>query len=432
MLILELAVVGSLILLNGFFAMSELAVVSSRKGRLQQMAQSGSRGARRALKLVEDPTGFLSTVQIGITLVGVLAGAYSGATLAEPLAESLGALPWIDASADELAFVIVVVGITYLSLIVGELVPKRLALSNAEGLAAAVAPILALLARVGAPLVWFLRVSTEAVLMLLRVRPEAASTVTEEEVKSLIAEGTSAGVFDPAEQDMIGRVLRLADRPVRAIMVPRPDVIWLDADEPADAILDEIRDSGHSRFPVARGDDVDHAVGVVHAKDLLEQQRRTGAIDLTAVTRDPLFVSDSMPILKLLDRFRSSSVHMALVLDEHGSLEGVVTPLDILIAITGDLPERDGDSEPDAVRREDGSWLLDGRMAIDEVERILDAPAIASQGDYTTIAGFVLNRLGHIPQPVESFAWRDWRFEVVDLDRRRIDNVLATRIPAEP
>ena len=430
MLILELAIVGSLILLNGFFAMSELAVVSSRKGRLQQMAQSGSRGARRALKLIEDPTGFLSTVQVGITLVGVLAGAYSGATLAAPLADALGALPWIDASADELAFAIVVIAITYLSLIVGELVPKRLALNDSEGIAAFVAPILALLARIGAPVVWFLRFSTEAVLALLRVRPEPASTVTEEEVRSLIAEGTSAGVFEPAEQDMIGRVLRLADRPARAIMVPRPDVVWLDADDPADAILDAVRDSGHSRFPVARGD-VDQAVGVVHAKDLLEQQRRTGAIDLVAAMREPLYVSDSMPILKLLDRFRASNVHMALVLDEHGSLEGVVTPLDILVAIAGDLPEREGDDEPDAVRREDGSWLLDGRMAIDEVERILEAPAIASEGDYATIAGFVLNRLGHIPQPGESFVWRDWRFEVVDLDRRRIDKVLATRTPME-
>ncbi len=427
MLILELAVVGSLILLNGFFAMSELAVVSSRKGRLQQLAQSGSRGARRALKLIEDPTGFLSTVQIGITLVGVLAGAYSGATLAEPLADALGTLSWIDASADELAFVIVVVGITYLSLIVGELVPKRLALSNAEGLASLVAPVLTILARAGAPLVWFLRVSTEAVLAVLRVKTTASSTVTEEEVKSLIAEGTSAGIFEPAEQDMVGRVLRLADRPVRTIMVPRPDVIWLDANDPDDAILDEVRDSGHSRFPVARGDDVDQAVGVVHAKDLLEQQRQTGAIDLIAAMREPLYVSDSMPILKLLDQFRSSSVHMALVLDEHGSLEGVVTPLDILIAITGGLPEREGDGDPDAVRRDDGSWLLDGRMAIDEVERVLDAPAIAD-GDYATLAGFVLHRLGHIPKPGESFVWRDWRFEVVDLDRRRIDKVLATRI----
>ncbi len=214
-------------------------------------------------------------------------------------------------------------------------------------------------------------------------------------------------------------------------MVPRPDVIWLDADDPDDAILDEVRDSGHSRFPVARGDDVDQAVGVVHAKDLLEQHRQTGAVDLIAAMREPLYVSDSMPILKLLDRFRSSSVHMALVLDEHGSLEGVVTPLDILIAITGDLPEREGDGDPDAVQREDGSWLLDGRMAIDEVERVLDAPTIAD-GDYATLAGFVLHRLGHIPKPGENFVWRDWRFEVVDLDRRRIDKVLASRMPLEP
>lgn len=430
MLIFELAVVGALILLNGFFAMSELAVVSSRKGRLQQMARSGNRGARRALRLAEDPTGFLSTVQVGITLVGVLAGAYSGATLAEPLAAALEALPWIDASADELAFAIVVAAITYLSLIVGELVPKRLALGNAEGIAAVVAPVLAFLARVGAPLVWLMRVSTEAILALLRVKGEPDSTVTEEEVKSLIAEGTSAGVFAPAEKDMIDRVLRLADRSARSIMVPRPEVVWLDADDPAAAILDEIRDSGHSRFPVARGD-VDNTIGVVHAKDLLDQQRRTGAVDLAAAMREPLYVNDAMPILKLLDRFRASNVHMAIVLDEHGTVEGVVTPLDILTAIAGDLPERGGEDEPDAVRRDDGSWLLDGRMPVDDVERTLGIHGMAEAGDYETLAGFVLERLGHIPDPGEHFAWRDWRFEVVDLDRRRIDKVLASPVVDE-
>lgn len=430
MLIFELAVVGSLILLNGFFAMSELAVVSSRKGRLQQMAQGGNRGARRALRLVEDPTGFLSTVQIGITLVGVLAGAYSGATLAEPLAGFLEALPWIEASADELAFTIVVAAITYLSLIVGELVPKRLAMGNAEGIAAVVAPVLAFLARIGAPLVWLMRVSTESVLALLRVRTEPESTVTEEEVKSLIAEGTSAGVFEPAEKDMIDRVLRLADRSARSIMVPRPEVVWLDVDDPATAILDEIRDSGHSRFPVARGD-VDETIGVVHAKDLLDQQRRTGAVDLAAAMREPLYVNDAMPILKLLDRFRASNVHMAIVLDEHGTVEGVVTPLDILTAIAGDLPERGGEDEPDAVRRDDGSWLLDGRMPVDEVERTLGLHGMAEAGDYETLAGFVLERLGHIPGPGEHFVWRDWRFEVVDLDRRRIDKVLAAQLPPD-
>lgn len=430
MLVFELAVVGCLILLNGFFAMSELAVVSSRKGRLQQMAQTGSRGARRAIKLVEDPTGFLSTVQIGITLVGVLAGAYSGATLAQPLGDQLAGLRWLGASADELAFAIVVIAITYLSLIVGELVPKRLALANAEGIASFVAPILSTLARIGAPMVWLLRVSTEAVLGLLRVKREPGSTVTEEEVKSLIAEGTTAGVFEPAEQNMIYRVLRLADRPARSIMVPRPDVVWLDVEDPANAILDEVRDSGHSRFPVARGD-VDQAIGVVHAKDLLEQQRRSGTLDIAAVMREPLYVNDSMPILKLLDRFRASNVHMALVLDEHGTLEGIVTPLDILTAIAGDLPERGGEDEPDAVQRQDGSWLLDGRMAIDEVERLLSAYSMAGDGDYATLAGFVLHQLGHIPTPGEHFAWQGWRFEVVDLDRRRIDKVMASPIAAE-
>lgn len=430
MLIFELAVVGALILLNGFFAMSELAVVSSRKGRLQQMAQNGNRGARRALRLAEDPTGFLSTVQVGITLVGVLAGAYSGATLAAPLGAALEALPWIDAAADELAFAIVVAAITYLSLIVGELVPKRLALGNAEGIAAAVAPFLAFLARAGAPLVWLMRVSTEAILALLRVKGKPASTVTEEEVKSLIAEGTSAGVFAPAEKDMIDRVLRLADRSARSIMVPRPEVVWLDADDPATAILDEIRDSGHSRFPVARGD-VDNTVGVVHAKDLLDQQRRTGAIDIAAAMREPLYVNDGMPILKLLDRFRSANVHMAIVLDEHGTVEGLVTPLDILTAIAGDLPERNGEDEPDAVRRDDGSWLLDGRMAVDEVERTLGCHGMAAGGDYETLAGFVLSRLGHIPRPGEHFIWQGRRFEVVDLDRRRIDKVLVSPVAGE-
>jgi len=324
----------------------------------------------------------------------------------------------------------VVAAITYLSLIVGELVPKRLALGNAEGIAAAVAPFLAFLARAGAPLVWLMRVSTEAILALLRVKGEPESTVTEEEVKSLIAEGTSAGVFAPAEKDMINRVLRLADRSARSIMVPRPEVVWLDADDPAAAILDEIRDSGHSRFPVARGD-VDNTVGVVHAKDLLDQQRRSGAIDIAAAMREPLYVNDGMPILKLLDRFRSANVHMAIVLDEHGAVEGVVTPLDILTAIAGDLPERRGEDDPDAVRRDDGSWLLDGRMAIDEVERTLAAHGMADGGDYETLAGFVLSRLGHIPRPGEHFPWQGWRFEVVDLDRRRIDKVMVSPVADE-
>lgn len=428
MLILQLTIIGCLILLNGFFAMSELALMSSRRSRLQQMAQSGSRGAARALRLLDDPTGFLSTVQIGITLVGIVAGAYSGATLAEPLAKPLARIEALAPYADSLAFGLVVLAITYLSLIVGELVPKRLAISRAERIAAAVAPLMGALAALGAPLVWFLRVSTEAVLKTLGVRSQADSTVTEEEVKSLIAEGTISGVFAPAEREMIEGVLRLADRPVRAIMVPRPQVVWLDVEDSPEVVLEEIGASRHSRYPVSRGE-VDAVFGIVHAKDLLDQHRRTGTIDLAAAVRAPLFVAEHLPILRLLESFKASIVHMAIVVDEHGSFEGVVTPTDILVAIAGNLPEEESEREPDAVQREDGSWLLDGRMAIEEVERVLGLGGMEDDGDYHTLAGFVLWRLGHIPQAGEHFVWRGWRFEVVDLDRRRIDKVLASRLP---
>lgn len=427
MLGFEISIIALLILLNGFFAMSELAVVSARRARLQQMAQAGSRGAQAALKLIEDPTGFLSTVQIGITLVGIFAGAYSGSTLAGPLAELLKPYPLLAPQAETLAFVLVVVCITYLSLIAGELVPKRIALNHAERIAALVAPVMLMVAKVGAPLVWFLRHSTELVLRLLGVRPKPESTVTEEEVKSLIAEGTDAGVFEPQEKRMIEGVLKLADRPARSIMVPRPDVTWLDLRDPAEIVLKDILESGHSRFPVNAGDR-DEIIGIVHAKDLLDQQTRQGRIDLKAALRAPLFVTETMPVLKLLESFKSSTVHMAIVLDEHGGFEGIVTPTDILIAVAGDLPEDEEDRAPYAVQREDGSWLLDGRMPVDEAEKLLGASGMDESADYTTLAGFVLHRMGHLPEAGESFTWRDWRFEVVDMDGRRIDKLLAARL----
>jgi putative hemolysin len=426
MLIWELALIALLILLNGFFAMSELAIVSSRRTRLQHMAQMGSSAAGRALKLADDPTGFLSTVQVGITLVGIFAGAYSGATLAGPLADLLLKIPGVGAAADDLALGLVVVAIAYLSLIVGELVPKRIALSNAEAIAAFVAAPMALLAKIGTPIVWFLRASTEAVLRLLRIQAKPDSTVTEAEVKAMIAEGTVAGVFLPAEREMIESVLSIADRSVRSIMVPRPEVIWLDVCDSADAILDEVRDSGRSRFPVSRGD-VDEIIGVVHAKELVEQLRRTGTIDLAAASREPVYVPEMIPILKLIERFKASTVHMAIVVDEHGTFEGIITPTDVLAAIAGALPERSGEESPEAVQREDGSWLLDGRLPIDKVERTLEIRGMLEDEDFVTLAGFVLHQCAHMPQVGEHFIWRDWRFEVLDLDGRRIDKVLASR-----
>jgi putative hemolysin len=424
MMIWELLVLAFLILVNGFFAMAELAIVSARRVRLQEMAKSGKRGAATALRLLDDPVGFLSTVQVGITLVGIGAGVYSGAIFADPLAAHLRAVTTIDRYAEEIAFAIVVVAVTYFSLVIGELAPKRIALNHAESIAAFVAPIMKVLAKIGAPFVWFLRLSTQAVMALLRLKPAAESAVTEEEVKALIAEGASTGVFHPAEQELIEGVLKIGDRSVRSIMVPRPAVVWLDVEDKPEDIYATIAETGHSRYPVARGD-IEDVIGVAHTKDLLEQQRKRGTIDVAAAAREPPYVVDRMPVLRLLERFRSSAVHMAIVVDEHGSFEGIVTPTDILTAIAGDLPESEEAIEPLAVQRDDGSWLLDGLMPVDDAERTLGLEGMGEEGDFNTIAGFVLNRLEHLPEAGEHFDWRDFRFEVVDLDGRRIDKVLV-------
>ncbi|WP_062013333.1 hemolysin family protein [Aureimonas sp. AU4] len=424
MLIFNLLIVVFLILLNGFFAMSELAVVSSRRIRLQQMAQNGRRGANAALKLVEDPTGFLSTVQIGITLVGIFAGAYGGSVFSDPVAGLLRSAGVPATSAETVAFTLVVVLITYFSLILGELVPKRFALAHPEGIACFVAPFMRFLSVIGAPVVWFLRVSTEAVGKLVGANAATENSVTEEEVKAMIAEGTESGVFEEKEREMLEGVLRIADRNARSIMVPRPDVSWVSlADDPI-AILDEIHTSGHSRFPVAN-EDIDDLVGVVQAKELLDQYRRTGSIDIRAAVREPLYVNETMPVLKLLERFRTANIHMAIVLDEYGSFEGLVTPTDILAAISGALPEG-SDDEYAVTRREDGSYLIDGGMPIDDVERALGNANLPEERDYETLAGFILDQFGHIPEAGEAIRYGHWRFEVVDLDGRRIDKVLAT------
>ncbi|WAJ27620.1 hemolysin family protein [Antarcticirhabdus aurantiaca] len=437
MLLTNALIVFFLILVNGYFAMSELALVSSRRSRLAQMQKEGRRGATSALNLLEDPTTFLSTVQVGITLVGIFSGAYGGQAFAGPLAdviENAGLAPV--GTADTFAFIVIVIGITYLSLIFGELVPKRFAMRRAEAIACFVAPVMTVIAKVGAPIVWLLRVSTEAVSKLVGVGGKGEEGVTEEDVKAMIAEGTESGVFEPKERQMLEGVLRIADRTVRSIMVPRPDTVWLDLGDPASETLEEIVTTGHSRFPVIDRE-TDDVVGVVQVKDLLEQQRRTGAIDLAAAMREPLYVHETLPILKLLERFRTSNIHMAVVLDEYGSFEGVATPTDILIAIAGSLPEGHADDEVDAHRREDGSWLVDAALPVDDVAHLVPGIEFPLKRDYTTLAGYVLERLGHIPEVGESFHSGDWKIEVIDLDGRRIDKLLlipprdGTADPAE-
>jgi len=424
MVSLELAAVLFLILLNGFFAMSELAVVSARKIRLQQMAEEGRHGATVALALQEDPSRFLSTVQIGITLIGVINGAVGGATLAARLAPWIDGLPSMTGYGQEVALTLVVIAITYLSLIAGELVPKRIALNNAEGIAIFAAPIMRGLSRATAPFVWLLGASTEAMLKLLRVPEKPEQTVTEEEVKSLIAEGTASGVFDPDEKRMIEGVMRLADRTVRSIMTPRPEVMWLDIDDQLDNIKRDIRESGHSRLPVCRSD-LDDVLGVVHTKDLLHRMLEGEALDLRPAVRDALVVHDGTEVMRLMELFKQSGEQMAVVVDEYGSVEGIATLTDVLEGIAGELPDI-GDEDADIVRRADGSLLIDGMMAVEEVEAHLGLKSLRDEeSGYHTLAGFLLFKFGHIPTAGESVEHDGYRFEVVDMDGRRIDKVLV-------
>ncbi len=425
--VIDLIIILLLVLLNGFFAMSEMALVSSRRARLKQFAEEGRRGARSALELVEDPGRFLSAVQIGITLIGVLAGGFSGATLAQKLAAWLSTFAAVAPFADTLAFFLVVLATTYLSLILGELVPKRMALADAEVVASRVARPMTLLSKIAAPAIWLLRVSSEAVLRLFGLPAEPSSTVTEEEVKALVAEGADAGVFEASERDMIDGVLRLADRPVSAIMTPRVDVVWLDLGEDPAKTRERIAGSAHSRFPAARGE-VDAVEGIVRAKDLLDRHFADKPIDLADCLSEPLYVHEGTSVLKMLEMFRETRAHMALIVDEYGSFEGIVTPTDILAAIAGEFPEDEAEAEPAAVRRDDGSWLIDGRTDIAQVERLIERRGLGTDGDYHTLAGFVLWKLGHLPRIGETVTWRDYRFEVVDMDGRRIDRLLVSML----
>jgi putative hemolysin len=427
--LLEILVVLALVLLNGYFAMSEIAVVSARPARLEAQARKGGRGARLALALARDPGRMLSTVQIGITLVGIVAGAFGGARLAEPLDDALARVPILAPVSAEIAYTLVVAAITYLSLIVGELVPKHVALRAPERVAALVAPTIDLISRISTPAVWLLETSSRFLLRLLGSEAQPGDAVTEDEVRILIAEGTRTGVFHQQEQEMIGRVLRLADRPVRAIMTPRVELAWLDVEAGPDEIGRVVRESGHSRFVVGKGS-LDDVLGVVHARSLLEACLAGRPLDLQAAVRPMLVVPDTTPVLQALEALRQARVSMALVVDEYGEVEGVVTIEDVLEAVVGDMPERRLGQEPAIVRRDDGSMLMDGMLAIDELKLALGFDSLPDEESYHTLAGFILAQLGRVPEEGQAVAYRGWRFEVVDMDARRIDKVLVCRSTA--
>jgi putative hemolysin len=420
----EILIVLLLIAVNGVLAMSELAIVSARKVRLQQRAEAGDTGARTALALAAEPNRFLSTVQVGITLVGILAGAFGGATLARSLGEWLKQFPAVALYSEPVAVGLVVLVITYLSLVLGELVPKRLALYHAERIAARMAPPMRLLATLGAPVVTVLSFSTEAVLRLFGVRASTDPSVTEEEIRLVVAQGAEAGVLESAEQEIVQSLFRLSDQRVGDLMTPRLQMIWLDVGAPATANWQKVVASGHSRFPVCEGD-VEQVLGVVALKDLWAQVVQGQGPDLRAAMHPPLFLPERTPGLRALEAFKTAGIHLALVLDEFGGIQGLLTLTDVLEAIVGDLPAAGEAVEQLAVQREDGSWLLGGLLPIDEFKVLFALDELPEEDEYQTLSGFVLMQFGRIPMVGDHFTWAGLRFEIMDMDRHRIDKVLV-------
>ena len=424
----DFLIVLGLIVLNGFFALSELAVISARPARLRVLAKAGRPGAETALRLAAEPSRFLSSVQVGITLVGIFAGAYGGTTLSGPLASWLADIPWLAPYSASLAFAVVVVGLTYLSLIIGELVPKQLALAHAEPLAALVARPMSLLAWISAPLIWLLDTSTRLTLRLMGQDALVRDKVSDEEIHALLAEAREAGVVERGEHAMLQRVMRFADRPVESIMTPRPDMVWLDVDSDDVALLGVLRASPHARLPVCRGE-LDELEGVVLVRDLLIQRLQGETLDLRKVMRPPLVVQEGMRALTLLERLRQAPVPIAFVADEYGSLQGLVTAMDILAALAGETAETAGPANPMVVLAEDGSYLLDGGLPLDEVAELLGLADIGALRGFHTLAGYVLHHLGHLPEIGEQFGLEGYVFEVVDMDGRRIDRVRVRQSP---
>ncbi|MFQ0812763.1 DNA-binding protein [Brucella anthropi] len=419
----EIITVVLLTILNGVLAMSELAVVSSRPARLRVMADKGSRGARMAIELADDPGRFLSTVQIGITLVGILSGAFSGATLGARLSGWLLAQGLSPALADALGVGSVVVVITYLSLIVGELVPKQIALREPETVASRVAPTMTLLSKMAAPLVWLLDTSGRLVLKLLGQSGRTSDGVTDEEIKSVLAEAHSAGVIETEESRMIAGVMRLADRTARGLMTPRMDVEMVDVDDSFDEIREQLQNTGRSRLPV-RGEDSDEVIGVLQVRDFFNQLSSKGSVNLREIVRDVPVVSDFSDALDVVEAIRGTPTHMVLVYDEYGHFEGVITAGDVMEAIIGAMQE-DHVEEKAIVRRADGSYLVSGWMPIDEFSEFLRFQ-IDDDAEYNTVAGLALEELKHLPDVGETFVKNGWIFEIVDLDGRRIDKLLLT------
>ncbi len=428
---MQVLIIFLLLLLNGLFSMAEIAVVSARKARLQQRADTGDRRAAAALAMAEQPDDFLSTVQIGITLIGILAGAFGGATLSDPLAARLATVPALAPYANALAVLIVVATITFFSLVIGELVPKRLGLNAPETIAMrAVGPMRALTTIVR-PLVWLLTATSNLIVRLLHVRTENGPPVTQAEIEVMLEQGAQAGVLSETESEVAQSVFRLAERRVGVLMTPRMNIAWLDVAGSIEETRDMVAKFGHSRYPVCDGK-LDNVMGIVEAQQLLAVALSGEVPVLADLMRAPLFVPETLPAVELLDSFYAGGQHMAVVVDEYGGTQGLVTVHDLLEAVVGDVI---GSAEADsarAVRREDGSWLLDGGLPVEDFRKLFDLEELPGEAENTfeTLGGFIMAQLGQIPAVADAFEWNGYRFEVMDMDGRRVDKVLLAPLAA--
>lgn len=422
----EFFVIFVLLLINAFFALSEMAIVSASKPLLRQMAKQGNLRAEAALKLAEDPGKFLSTVQVGITLVGTLAGAYGGATIAAKFAPFFDSIAWINPYGHPVAVAIVVTLITFLSVVIGELIPKQLALKNSEGFAMFVARPMTLLSRIVAPIVYLFETSAALMMRLLGIRPDDPDHVTEEEVHAIMAEGVESGAIEKSEHEMLRRIIRLGDRNVKSIMTHRTEMSFIDINDSLETIGEKIRQYGHSRYPVVEGPSGD-VIGAVLAKEILNAPTSV-PLDVRKYVREIHTLPETASCLKALDAFKSSSINMAMIVDEYGSTEGIITIADILEAIVGVLPSNYDDLEHALIRqREDGTYLVDGRTPIDEIHLTIGIEGIDADGNFETIAGFLVQQLRKTPEEGDIAIAHGYRFEVIDMDSRRIDKILVSR-----
>ncbi len=421
---MEILIILLLILLNAAFALAEISVVSSRKARLQQRVNEGKRGARTALQLAENPNLFISTTQIGMTLIGVLAGAFGGATIADALAAELQLIPWLAPYADKLALGIVVVLITVFTLLLGELVPKRLALHDPERIASIMAGPMLFISRLFSPIVRLMSGTTDVILRMLGVQPNENPPVTEEELHVLLDQGTQAGVFEESEQDMVQGIFSLSDRRINSLMTPRTEIVWLDVSDTLETIRATIADSPYSRFPVCH-DELDNVLGVIKARDLLLSHLSGERLNLKAHLGPVIYIPETALASQALEMFKQAKPELMLVIDEFGGVQGLLTITDILEEIVGEIET----GEPQATQRQDGSWLLDGMLSVEDFKEIFNLRYLPDEEEYETLGGFMMMHLGRIPQAADRFEWNGLSFEIVDMDGKRVDKVLVTTKP---